>query len=385
MGFLRKSAGWTTRALGSYGLACIVLVLLTILTLLGTLEQAHASLYDVQRKYFESLLVVTDSPPLVLPGARLLLTVLFANLMVGGMLRLRRSWSRLGVFVIHVGIALLLFGGLVEYSTSRKGHLTLFEGESGSTFQSYFEWEVVVLEPSAEGSMREYVIPHARFAELQPGERVRMTSEWLPFDVELGEFVPNCRPRPDGSARAIEGFVLEPRPPEMQAEANIAGLTVSLVAPDRSETRTGLLWGVQAAPWTVVADGRPFAIDLRRRTWELPFEVRLDDFTRELHPGTGMASSFYSEVGCIEGGVRRDVTISMNEPLRRQGYTLYQASWGPSSARPGEPLFSTFAVVQNPADRIPLWACTIIAVGLLVHFIPKLARHVRAQAARSRA
>jgi hypothetical protein len=289
------------------------------------------------------------------------------------------------VFVIHIGIALMLVGGLVEYSSSRKGHLTLFEGESGASFKSYFEWEVVVLEPSAEGSMREYVIPHARFAELEPGESIRMTSEWLPFDVELSGFLTNCRPRPDGSDAAIDGFLLEEHPPEMQAEANIAGLKVSLVAPDGSEARSGLLWGVQRSPWTLVADGRPFAVDLRKRSWKLPFEIQLDDFTRELHPGTGMASSFHSEVGCVEDGVRRDVTISMNEPLRRRGYTLYQASWGPSNARPGDPLFSTFAVVQNPADRIPVWACTIIAIGLLVHFIPKLSRHVRAQASRNAA
>jgi hypothetical protein len=81
--------------------------------------------------------------------------------------------------------------------------------------------------------------------------------------------------------------------------------------------------------------------------------------------------------------VERPVRISMNQPLRDGGLVLYQASWGPSNARPGDPLFSTFAVVRNPADRLPLVACIVIAAGLLVHFGRKLALHLRAEASRA--
>ena len=43
----------------------------------------------------------------------------------------------------------------------------------------------------------------------------------------------------------------------------------------------------------------------------------------------------------------------MNEPLRDGGLVLYQASWGPvGRAGPATPLFSTFAVVRNPADQL---------------------------------
>jgi len=56
---------------------------------------------------------------------------------------------------------------------------------------------------------------------------------------------------------------------------------------------------------------------------------------------------------------------------------LYQASWGPSNAHPGQPLFSTFAVVRNPADQWPLVSCIVIALGLVWHFGRMLARHVR--------
>ena len=69
----------------------------------------------------------------------------------------------------------------------------------------------------------------------------------------------------------------------------------------------------------------------------------------------------------------------MNEPLRDGGLVLYQASWGPSNARPGERLFSTLAVVRNPADHWPLAACLVIAAGLLFHFGRMLVGYVRVE------
>jgi hypothetical protein len=93
-----------------------------------------------------------------------------------------------------------------------------------------------------------------------------------------------------------------------------------------------------------------------------------------------MPSSFSSDVTVMEGSSARPVTISMNEPLRDQGLVLYQASWGPSDAPPGTPLFSTLSVVRNPADQYPLYACVVIALGLVTTFSRKLVRYMRSEA-----
>jgi hypothetical protein len=72
----------------------------------------------------------------------------------------------------------------------------------------------------------------------------------------------------------------------------------------------------------------------------------------------------------------------MNHPLRHDGYTFFQESWGPGNAAPGDPLFSQFAVVRNPGDQGPLYACIIVSVGLLLHFIQKLLAYMRAETKR---
>ena len=111
----------------------------------------------------------------------------------------------------------------------------------------------------------------------------------------------------------------------------------------------------------------------------MPFTVVLDKFTKEDHPRMEMPKAFSSDITVIEGASSRPVKISMNEPLRDAGLVLYQASWGPADAGPGEPLFSTLSVVRNPADQYPLYACIVIAAGLMLHFSRKLVRYIRVE------
>jgi hypothetical protein len=176
-----------------------------------------------------------------------------------------------------------------------------------------------------------------------------------------------------------EGFFLRDEARDPEAERNIAGAYVAAVGRDGSR-QAGILWGAEAAPFAVRFEGREFGVALRKERYPMPFALELERFTKEDHPRLDLPRSFASDVVVHEGAGRRPVEISMNEPLRTAGLVLYQASWGPASARPGDPLFSTFAVVRNPADRLPLYACIVIALGLAGHFSRKLALHVRAEA-----
>jgi cytochrome c biogenesis protein ResB len=143
--------------------------------------------------------------------------------------------------------------------------------------------------------------------------------------------------------------------------------------------RRALLWGAEAEPFTFFAAGKSWALSLRKERYEMPFAIQLERFSKEDHPGIDMPKSFASDVKVANGTAERDVRISMNEPLRDGGLVLYQASWGPSNARPGERLFSTLAVVRNPADHWPLAACLVIAAGLLFHFGRMLVGYVRVE------
>ncbi len=389
--------------LSSLALAIVLLLLLLVLTFLGTLEQRHASLYDVQRRYFESVVLVHDFGPFTLggveigpisiplPGASVVLALLALNLVVGGVVRLRKGVATLGVLVTHLGILLLLGGSLVEFLVSEKGQLTLYEprgadpvaSAGASEFRSHHAWEIVVRERLDGRKATEYVLDAARLEDLDPDDEVTFTHARLPFAVEVTGWLRNAVPvLAPGDGDAVEGWRLEGRALGKEAELHRPGATVTLRAAAGAAPLRGLLWSAQALPWVVAVEGRRFEVDLRRKRWPLPFRLVLRRFVHDEHPGTTMAREFSSYVTKLEDGVARDVHVTMNEPFRHRGYTFYQSSWGPQDAGPGEPLYSTFSVVRNPSDRIPLIACLVIAAGLLLHFGRRLALHVAGEARR---
>ncbi len=356
----------------SLKLSVVLLMLLGLLTWLGTLEQAEHGLYAVQKKYFESFVLVhhVGPVPIPLPGANLVMWLLFVNIIVGGMVRLRRSWSRVGIFVTHVGIALLLVAGFTKMYFSQEGHVTLFEGQKRSHFESHHRWELAIARDKGGGKIQEYLVPAEDIVE---GATLR--ADDIPFDLHITRRFENCRPH-----AGQEGVGLRAAPLDPQNERNAAGLFVTLIDKSRGMRREKMLWGRGLAPLTVRAGGENWALDLRRERYPLGFTLALDKFTKEDHPGTSRPSWFSSDVRMLDGAGARPVRISMNKPLRDHGLVVYQASWGPQNAGPGARLFSSLAVVRNPSDQWPLIACIVIALGLILHFSRGLVRYIRTAA-----
>ncbi len=373
--------------LASYAFAVVLLFFMLLLTFFGTLEQVSHGLFEVQKKYFESIWLVHDlhigpntTLPLPLPGVYLLMVLLFINMLCGAIIRVRKEWRRPGMLIAHGGIMFLVLSGFVTYHFSTSGHMTLYEGEQADNFDSYYDWMITITEMK-EGGKR-FTIHGDQFQDMGIEERRVFQSPDLPFDLHLAGFMKNSwpQPAPPVMAMGIDGVMLEPHDLEKEAERNVAGVTVTVLEKTpQPEAHDALLWGLSVMPWKVNVDGADYAIDLAHKEFPVPFTIRLDKFIRDLHPRTSMAANFESEVTKIENASERRIHIKMNEPLRHQGYTFFQASWGPQDARPGDPLFSTFAVVNNPADQWPKYSCYIIALGLMIHFGQKLFSYLRAE------
>ena len=141
---------------------------------------------------------------------------------------------------------------------------------------------------------------------------------------------------------------------------------------DGTKSEPFILAGASFHPYTVRADDRVFTVDMRKRLWPMPFTVQLDKFTAAFHPGTMKPSKFVSKITRIENGSEAKVTIQMNEPMRYEGLTFFQASYGPPGAMPGQKMYSVFEVVRNPADKWPEYSLYIVAFGMLVAFLTKL-------------
>lgn len=373
------------RFFSSFGLAVVILSLLLIITLLGTLSQSDIGLLDSQRKYFDSWSVVHDFHlgraviPLWLPGGMALMMLLFVNMACGAVIRMRKGWRTIGVLISHLSIMFMLAAGYVSFLYKTEGALPLFEGQSGDLYQSYHDRviEVRKFDESGKGEKTALLIPMEDFQDLEPGKARTFYAKDLPFEIQVTGYQRNAQvvAKAEEGASVIDGFGIQPVRVETTDEQNLGALVITVTPKDKEGgvLQRAILWEAAFEPFTVKAGKEAFTITLTRRKWKLPFAIRLEDFQRELHPGTEKPKRYTSHVTKIDNGKEEPQVITMNVPLRDRGFVLYQASF--SQGASGEQ--SVFTVASNPSDQWPLWSCVAVAFGLTLHFLMHLIRFLK--------
>jgi hypothetical protein len=381
--------------LSGFGLATILLLLLGLLTWFATLEQIDNGLYPTLRKYFYwksvFLLPEINGKTIWVPmlsgywvGALFLL-----NLILGGVIRIRKGWKHAGNLISHFGIVFMLIGAGVAQHFSERGNMAVGEGQSSNAAEDYFEYVVELTEIKDGKAGPIHVIRGKEIDDLETSKRTFRLPDF-PFDIELGGYLVNAQPvaiterAPDKYQTKVDGYYLMEKPGETSAEANTAGCYGQVLHRDGKKGETFILAGASFHPLTIRHEDRLFTIDMRKRLWLMPFTVNLDKFTAEFHPGTQKPSKFISEITRVEDGSEAKVTIQMNEPMRYEGLTFFQASYGPPGAGPGQKMYSVFEVVRNPADKWPEYSLYIVAIGLAVTFLTKLGGFLAASSRKNR-
>ena len=133
-----------------------------------------------------SVTIINWELPL-LPGGYLLQSLLFVNLMVGGMIRMSWDLRRAGILLTHFGMALLLIAGFVKAEMSNEGGLALFEGDASDQYYDHFRWELVVGKRMSNGVVREY-----RWFEDQLTDGLPLQHAELPFQMDIDVYHENC-------------------------------------------------------------------------------------------------------------------------------------------------------------------------------------------------
>jgi ResB-like family len=387
----RSMPGKIFDVLSGFGLATITLIFLGLLTWFATLEQVDNGLYPTLNKYFslKSVFLLPELNgkwvPFPLLGGYWLCLVLLINLILGGLIRIRKGWQHYGNLISHFGIVFMLVGAGVTYHFSERGNMAVGEGESSNVAEDYFEYVVEVCEIKNGKPDKIYVIRSKDMAVLE-GEKLRkFRFPELPFDLELTAYMGNCVPvstsqrAPDQQQYIADGYFLMEKPKQAKAEPAelyTAGCYARTIQRDGKKSNPFILAGASFQPFSYQLGERVFTIDMHKRRWTMPFTLKLDRFTAAFHPGTMMASKFVSNVTRVENGSEAKATIQMNEPMRYEGLTFFQASYGPPGAGPGQKMYSVFEVVRNPADQWPKYSLIIVAIGMAVTFLIKLASFI---------
>ena len=391
----QKSTFWKIYDfLAGFHLATITFLILLLLTWLATLEQIDNGLYPTLNKYFswKSPWLIPDMVPeingkklpFILPGGYYVCVVLLINMILGGIIRIRKGWKQAGNLISHFGIVFMLIGGGVAHHFSERGNMAVYEGESSNTAEAYNEWVVEVAEVEEEVSEKVHVIRGNFLTDLKAGKLRTFDFDGIPFSLEISGYLVNAIPAnqlespPRNKELVVDGYYLHEAAGNVESERNLAGCYARVVFEDGEKSAPFILSGGAFYPFTVRDGDRIFTVDMRKRLWPMPFEVKLDTFIADFHPGTSRPAKFISDIRRIENGQESKVRIQMNEPMRYEGYTYFQASYGPPGAGPGDKMYSVFEIVRNPADHWPEYSLYVVAFGMLVTFLTKLGGHLSA-------
>ena len=365
----------------SLKLTITCLIAAMILIFAGTLAQVHFGIHEVQQRYFQSWFVwwPTDSQGFripVFPGGHLIGAVLLINLVAAHWKRFRWAWSKLGIHLTHAGLIIMLAGGLFTDLFAVESHMQLAGGETKNYSEDSRRVELAVVDTTAPEFDQVSAIPDA----LLRRKRI-IDHPDLPFQIVIRRFFQNSRVQmlsaagAGASPAATQGIgaqvaVQEVPPVTGPDERDTASALIEIVPLGsaggmvNNSLGTWLVSEALGAPQVFSSGGHTWQIVLRPTRYYKPYSVTLQKFTHERYPGTEIPKNFASKITLNDParGLKRDVLIYMNHPLRYRGETFYQAGFKKDDQA------SILEDVYNPSFLAPYVACVVVGVGLLVQF-----------------
>lgn len=181
-----------------------------------------------------------------------------------------------------------------------------------------------------------------------------ITLPWMELGLSLQRHLVN----------QIPIFDFEPTIPEKDANRNRIVVEVSTSL----ESQLRRIWVVEGEETRADIAGVAYYLSLQKNVEKLPVSLSLNDFRMATNPGTDEAASFESTVTVFEKGGFSPPSrerIFMNHPLKKDGYTFYQASYFPDGFGG---YGSVLSVNRDPGRPWKYSGSLILVIGFLIHY-----------------
>ncbi|HEX9049791.1 MAG TPA: cytochrome c biogenesis protein ResB [Anaeromyxobacter sp.] len=366
---------WDT--LTSLSLTIVCLAALMVLVVACTLAQVRLGTVGAVALYMRSWFYWMDLGSFripIFPAGATVGLVLVVNLVAAQVRRLKLTWSKAGIWIVHAGLILLFAGEFVTAGYQTDAQLAIEQGQTANSIEVPREMELAIVDASDPAVDDVYGVPERALAR---GGTIPIPG--TPLSVRVREYHRNAQilrgmtgasPVTQGAGA---GLVVQPLPPVTSDEQQDLSAAVVDVMAGGASLGTWLATNGLQQPQPFQAAGRSWTLALRPRRVYLPYTLTLKKFSHDVYPGTDIPKNFSSLVRLVNPttGEDRDVLIYMNQPLRYDGKAFYQASFGKGDT------LSILQVVANPGWLIPYISCVLVTLGLLVHFAISLRRGVR--------
>jgi ABC-type transport system involved in cytochrome c biogenesis permease subunit len=398
-----------------------------VLVFFGTVAQKNQGIWGVVDQYFWSWYVLIDVNLLVqfgqiffklpdtmysawkvpFPAGKTIGVVMFANLLAAHTLQLislvrvtakqakkvdaRRAvftvlLRRSGIYLLHGGILLLFVGEYITREFQVEQNMVITEGGTADYAVNTRREELAFVKSVPGTTQDEVTVVPARKLRDALAQGTRISDPALPVVVEVVAYYKNsslviAEPGQTNLATAgvgVDGIAVEK--PEVtgtdpEQKVDTPSAYVRFHAKDGGgDLGTYLVSTRLAAEVGPKVGDSTYKIELRNTRYYKPYTLKLLDFKFDRYLGTDKPKNYSSDVVLSDPdrGPDREVTISMNHPLRHRGETFYQSSF-----LPGETT-TVLQVVDNPGWVLPYVACGMVTIGMLLHFTIGLVSFVTA-------
>jgi hypothetical protein len=190
--------------------------------------------------------------------------------------------------------------------------------------------------------------------ELTAKETIRIgqtyQTPWMGITITIGAIIPQAK---------LIDLLTEIKPQKGQ-DLPPSAILVRLKNSDES------LWFAEGETKSFSYNSRTISLFYGPKIITLPFDVALDQFSKIDYPGTNTPLSFESLVRI--NSEPDQIKISMNEPFKKDSFTLYQSSY---ILNPGQTPVSIFSANKDPGRPIKYAGSLILCLGILIFTLMK--------------
>lgn len=132
------------------------------------------------------------------------------------------------------------------------------------------------------------------------------------------------------------------------------------------EANGSRFWVTNERSMSLELPGGKAVFQLGRKTLNLPFELTLDQFKMDTDPGTNNPASYESFISLFKGNAgAQKHHVFMNNPLKHEAFTFYQASYFQTNEGP---YGSVLSVNYDPGRAWKYLGSLLIVLGSIWHF-----------------
>jgi len=338
---------------------------------------------DREKSNFKTFVLSTSYPTMFkfpFVGGYLVAVVLLINLLAAHFQRFSFSKRKIGIFLTHAGLILMLLGQIVTDQFQVESNMRLEEGQSKNHSISRELCELVIIDK--QGPQKD-IYASIQTEALFRGKKIQMGD--LPFEVTVEDYYENSdltqiAAGNEPIATTGKGLTLAATETDSVTsldEVNFPSAYVSLKSTDDKNKELGTwlvsaLFGALRTPipeQSFEHEGKEYILALRFKRYYEDYDIKLVDFRHDKFQGTEKARNFSSDVIVREhdSTAERKVHIKMNHPLRTHGKTYFQASFDPENDKA-----TVLQVVRNPGWVTPYISCAMVGIGMLFQFLMHL-------------